>query len=312
MSTKSTRKLSATINDQLRQTFAQQFLYEQLAGQYCSSGCGGVVDYCVEVKTTSELIKAIELAHQNLLPYRVVGGGSSLLISDIGFPGLLIVNRADQAVVDLSCNQLIVASGLANDRLLNLAASRNLGGLEFLARVPGSIGGAVATNATVDQSSIGDFVKELTIASVDGRTVKISTIEPKLMAFEPYFSRFLDLGDPQLVILSIRLQLAVLPQEEILRRLRKFKSSFENALIGYYFSQPISLENPDFWKSCRTKKAWPSRQDVNLILGRKNKLLSSDLINLVSLASRYLADQGQTPRRRLTTLGYYQERDETN
>src|SRR5665213_3545695 len=150
-----------SFGESLRTAFGERYFSNELIGPFTRVGLGGVAEHLVIAETVEELIKAAQLAEQFGRPKAVLGTGSGVLVSDIGFGGLVIINQTDRLMFDVARSQVVVDSGVANDRLLNAAAARGLGGLEFLALVPGTIGGAVATNATVDDRQCLTSVREL-------------------------------------------------------------------------------------------------------------------------------------------------------
>ena len=95
-------------------------------------------------------------------PYAVLGNGSNLLVPDEGFPGLVIktsrlpgfVQFGEGGVVHVGCSVL-------NAKVVRACAEQGLAGLEFLAGVPGSIGGAVAMNAGTDEGWVDQVVSEV-------------------------------------------------------------------------------------------------------------------------------------------------------
>jgi len=82
------------------------------------------------------------------LPHCFFGMGSNYLVSDLGYPGVLIkTTKVSQGIEQLTPTRLKVGSGVAISSLLRRCAQEGWGGLEFLTGVPGSVGGAVVMNA---------------------------------------------------------------------------------------------------------------------------------------------------------------------
>ena len=124
---------------------------------------GGVADYFYEADMVEELVGAVSLSFKHKIPYCVIGGGYNVVPSDAGFPGLVILNKSSNIVFSPDFSTVIVDSGVIMGKLINLAAGRDLGGLEFLFGVPGTIGGSIYGNAGSFGHEIGDFVKSLTL-----------------------------------------------------------------------------------------------------------------------------------------------------
>ncbi len=110
---------------------------------------GGPAGYLVKVRTAEELVRAVEEAHRRGIPYRVIGRGSNLVVSDAGFDGLIIVNQTDGLSVEETADGAVVRarSGTALPKLARVTAGLGLTGLEWAVQVPGTVGGAVVNNA---------------------------------------------------------------------------------------------------------------------------------------------------------------------
>ena len=130
-------------------------------------GIGGPADFFFEARSADELNRALNLAAKERYPFYVIGGGSNMLFDDAGFRGLVIRNRLEGQ--ERRDNRLRVFSGTGLGALLKEMLSSGLSGLEFLAGIPGTVGGAVHGNAGAFGSSIGDFLEEATVLAPGGR-----------------------------------------------------------------------------------------------------------------------------------------------
>jgi len=107
---------------------------------------GGPADLFYEAKTEEELIKAIKLARKSKIPFFVLGGGSNVLVSDEGFRGLIIKNKATGCEL-IGEKKARVSSGTLNSVLVRWLTDNGLSGAEFLIGIPGTVGGAIRHNA---------------------------------------------------------------------------------------------------------------------------------------------------------------------
>lgn len=104
----------------------------------------------VNLEAMRRLIRGCEAA---ALPWLVIGGGTNLLVTDAGFPGLVLVLGRDfgaisECGIDRDGRSLVeVQAGCSLARLLGWSQRRGLSGLEFTVGIPGSVGGAVVMNA---------------------------------------------------------------------------------------------------------------------------------------------------------------------
>lgn len=100
----------------------------------------------------------------------VIGGGSKLLISDNGYDGTVIINRAKE--IEFVFDDVVVSSGVYLPYFIKQCNIKGLCGLEFACQIPASVGGAVVMNAGAFDKNISDMVKYVEILE-DGKIKKI-------------------------------------------------------------------------------------------------------------------------------------------
>ena len=120
---------------------------EERMSNYTTMGVGGPCRALVRPPDLASLERLIEVLGEIELTYLPVGGGSNLLVADVGFDGVIIATDALQEWDEFEGFTLRTGAGVATARIVKWASSRNLTGLEGLAGVPGSIGGACVMNA---------------------------------------------------------------------------------------------------------------------------------------------------------------------
>jgi UDP-N-acetylmuramate dehydrogenase len=131
-------------------------------------GIGGPASYFVEAHSTDDVRNALSFAREQDLELFVLGGGSNLVVSDAGFPGLVLkiaISDLDERQLD---RKLILdaGAGLDWDAFVAHAISRNAAGVECLSGIPGTIGGTPVQNV----GAYGQEVSE-TITAVDALDV---------------------------------------------------------------------------------------------------------------------------------------------
>ncbi len=119
---------------------------------------GGPADALLEVNSMDELAHAATLIWESEVPFIILGGGSNILVSDRGFQGIVLVNRAKKVEFGLSSDTLTVwaESGANLGVIARQAARRGLLGIEWAAGIPGTVGGAVVGNAGAHGAEIAD------------------------------------------------------------------------------------------------------------------------------------------------------------
>mgnify|MGYP000435336989 CR=1 FL=1 len=113
---------------------------------HTSFRAGGPAAWYAEPETAEELGALVSLFQKAGLPWYIVGNGSNLLVSDQGYPGLIIsTSRFDR--LETEGEILRAGSGVLLSRAASLALKCGLTGLEFAAGIPGTVGGACVMNA---------------------------------------------------------------------------------------------------------------------------------------------------------------------
>lgn len=144
--------------------------FDEPLGPYTWLGIGGPARYFAEPTNVSELSQLVAAAHKNQIPVRLLGEGSNLLVRESGFDGLVIsTSAAELASLEISGNVLRAGSGARLSHAITRAVGAGLGGLERLAAVPGSVGGAVVGNASAGGTEIGSHVASVEILKEDGQ-----------------------------------------------------------------------------------------------------------------------------------------------
>ncbi len=141
---------------------------------------GGLATFFAEVNSEQELSEAIGFARKQELPIFVLGGGSNILISDQGIEGLVI--QYQRKGVRVQGEILEAQAGESWDDVVALAVKHNLAGIECLAGVPGSAGGAVVQNIGAYGQTLGDAVSEVSV--VELATGKLKRFSPAECEFE--------------------------------------------------------------------------------------------------------------------------------
>ncbi len=118
---------------------------------------------------TVELIALLALLRDHNVSWRVIGRGSNLLVADRGYDGMVIVlGRRFGAIEPAGPTTVRVEAGCGLARLLQWCVAQELTGLEFLAGIPGSVGGALAMNAGAWNREIMDRISAVDLLDESG------------------------------------------------------------------------------------------------------------------------------------------------
>jgi len=124
---------------------------------YLTIGIGGRVGCIVIVKEETELIDLIKIMIRDNYNFVIIGGGSNTIFTE-NSPDLFVIINKIEKIELLKDNVLIVNSGVLNRELLSWCKKKGFGGLEFIAGVPGTIGGAAAVNAGAFGKAMSDVI----------------------------------------------------------------------------------------------------------------------------------------------------------
>jgi UDP-N-acetylmuramate dehydrogenase len=111
-------------------------------------GIGGPGRYFIEAQSENTVLDSVRFAKERKLPLFVLGGGSNLLVSDAGFPGLVLKVGISGVIWEAAGDQMIVRAGAGEDwdRLTGACVQRKLAGVECLSGIPGLVGGTPVQN----------------------------------------------------------------------------------------------------------------------------------------------------------------------
>ncbi|MEI7497879.1 MAG: UDP-N-acetylmuramate dehydrogenase [Candidatus Falkowbacteria bacterium] len=140
---------------------SQEFITNEPLSSHSTFHIGGAAKYFIVVKTNVALIEAIKWAKANQTKFLILGGGSNILFSDAGFDGLVIKNQANH--LEVRDDTIFCEGGVNLGQILASSINRGLTGLEWMVRLPGTVGGAVRGNAGHLAVSVRDVLTEVTV-----------------------------------------------------------------------------------------------------------------------------------------------------
>ncbi|RMG99737.1 MAG: UDP-N-acetylmuramate dehydrogenase [Deltaproteobacteria bacterium] len=143
--------------------------------RHTTNRLGGPADVFVRPGTERDLAVLLARAHGTGVPVTFVGSGTNLLVRDGGIRGLVVnlgrMRRVERPDPDGRPGHVFAEAGASTGRVLARCRSWGLSGVEFLAGVPGSMGGGVVMNAGTFLGEFRDVVTRVTSLTLDGRRV---------------------------------------------------------------------------------------------------------------------------------------------
>ena len=140
----------------------------ELLAQHTTMKIGGPADLFIEPSSVENIRKVIGFINKHHLPWRAIGRGSNLLVSDKGIEGAVIKLGAGLSNLTIEGTKITVGAGHSLISLSTMISKKGLSGLEFASGIPGSVGGAVYMNAGAHGSDISKILTRAHILFADG------------------------------------------------------------------------------------------------------------------------------------------------
>src|SRR6266498_3065099 len=129
---------------------------------------GGPAEFFVVPRDLEDVRYALDFADREELPVIVIGGGNNMLVADCGVQAVVLKLQGVLARAEFDGDRVLVGAGVSLSGLIREEAARDMGGLECLAGIPATIGGALAMNAGTRDGSILDFCTAIYYVHRDG------------------------------------------------------------------------------------------------------------------------------------------------
>jgi UDP-N-acetylmuramate dehydrogenase len=282
------------ISEQM-EAFGARWLPGEWLSEHTSLGVGGPGDI-IRVHDVRRLPELAAYLHGHGVPWRILGGGSNLLVADQGLPEVLLQLTRGEAMAFAGNRAEVPAAANLGTAILE-CAKRNLGGMEGLIGVPGTVGGALRMNAGAYGTEIGDVVRALTM--FHGATGLIETVKTEKVRFEYRHTSF----SPDDVMLAVTLELLDCPYAVILARIkqcnrkRRASQPVQERSAGSIFKNPPGHSTGKMidelgLKGTRLGGAVISERHANFIVNRDHAT-AADILNLMdSIRARVLKAYG--------------------
>jgi UDP-N-acetylmuramate dehydrogenase len=136
--------------------------------RYTTLGTGGPARWFDRPETVEDLVARLAWAEEEGLPVAVVGLGSNLLVADEGFPGVVFKLDGEIAGAEARDGAVVAGGGAPLAVCLHRARAAELGGLEFVCAIPGTVGGAVWMNAGAYGGDTAGVLRRALVADAAG------------------------------------------------------------------------------------------------------------------------------------------------
>lgn len=245
---------------------------------------GGIAKYVVKPNSVDNLIDLIEYLKRENIEYFVLGKGSNVILSDEDFDGVVIL-LDNLNKCDINENIVKVEVGIVLGTFIMNLVNNNLGGLENLCGIPGTLGGAIVGNAGCYGSQISDYLVNVTYLE-DGEVKTISKNECEFSYRDSLFKR-----DKNKIVLSCKFSLNKSNKEIMLNIIkentlkRKNSQPLEYPNAGSVFRNPEGVAAGKLIEDLGLKDyningAYVSNKHANFIINKDNAT-SDDIIKLI-------------------------------
>lgn len=219
---------------------------------YTTFGIGGYARYFAETDSIENFLEVYKWGIQNQQKIFILGMGSNVVFTDEGYNGLVIRYTARRFTFQHKI--AVVEAAMSLSALILEAEKHNLGGMEKLFGIPGSVGGAIYNNAGAHETEIGKFVESALIFEVP-REVELSAMRlldpyhislPKPRIVKPDYFKFgyreSVLHKTRAIVLSTTIEFKNCPKEKI-QKVR------EDISIWRREKQPVGKSAGSFFKN---------------------------------------------------------------
>ncbi len=218
-------------------------LRDESMSRHTSFRIGGPAAAFVIVNDEEELAAVLSAVTETGAEHMIIGNGSNLLISDEGYPGIMIKLGGDfESIKRDEADPCTVRVGAAMlmSRTSAFLTENGLSGFEFASGIPGSIGGAVFMNAGAYGGEIKDVVRSVRVMDPDGTNLRTVSNEDMQFAYRHSMAE-----DEGILILSAEMELTEDDPEAIAARVaelqfkRNSKQPVNYPSAGSTFKRPV-------------------------------------------------------------------------
>ncbi len=223
--------------EKLAALFPDRLQFETLLAPYTTWRIGGPARALFQPQDTGECMTVLSLAAEYSIAVTYLGGGSNVLISDEGLPGLVLLTHGLQKI-HWQGNRVRVGAGYRLPKLSWEAGQKGFSGLEFAVGIPGTLGGAVLMNAGAYDGCLSEVIESVEVVTPDG--------EKRLLGKDEltFGYRISSIKGSGLLITEVTLLLQPGDVDAITRRMREFYESRKQKQPLRYPNAGSVFKNP--------------------------------------------------------------------
>jgi UDP-N-acetylmuramate dehydrogenase len=147
----------------IKNFFRGTIVLDEPLSKYTWMRVGGSADYYVEPLDRNDLIEIVKYFRENSFPFLILGRGSNVLVSDDGIRGAVINLETALTGLRLEGDRVVAEAGVWLQKFVDFCIQHEFAGVEMLAGIPGTIGGAVVMNAGAHDGEISTHLVEVEV-----------------------------------------------------------------------------------------------------------------------------------------------------
>jgi UDP-N-acetylmuramate dehydrogenase len=291
-----TMPTTALLVPSLRAEFGDAVQENVLLAPYTSARIGGPADVVITAGSAEALVRVVTHLRRHGIKFLLLGGGSNVLVSDQGVREVVVLNKAKALRFEGGDQPLVWAeAGATFSQLAHRAAVKGLGGLEWAATVPGTVGGAVYGNAGAFGGDVAHGLIHAEVLTEDG----LVTWPVEKFAYG-YRTSALKRGDVRGIVITAQFGLKNAPKEEVSATIEQFSARRKatqppGASMGSMFKNPEGdyagrLIEAAGLKGTRIGNAEISSVHGNFFINH-GETRASDIRALIELAQKTVHDK---------------------
>ena len=313
--------MNRTAKQWLESRFGSLVRFNEPMARHTSLQIGGPAEAFLLPERFEDVSALIVWAGDHRIPCTIVGGGTNILVTDAGIPGIVIgMKRCLSRVIrtEIRNDSILVTAGAGMDlqKLCWYAIRQGWGGVTFAMGIPGTLGGAIMMNAGTRAGAVEGILQRVTVLMPDGRINRLDRSDLIFQYRQLVFERDKEQGpsDPVIVEadlvfhLSDPVQLRITAREML--RMRRNTQPSGVASAGCFFKNPAAGRSAGEWidlaglKGTSVGGAEVSATHANFFINRGNATCA-DMMALMSLVQkRVLAMSGILLETEVKRIGF--------
>lgn len=277
---------------EIQKIFKGRISLNEILAPFTTFRIGGVADYFIEPTDAEDVLNIIGYVSGHDIPFYVLGNGSNILISDEGIRGVVISLISGFSYIKSEDEYVITGSGVKLAKFVDHCIQNNYAGVEMLAGIPATIGGALVMNAGCYGGEMAEYVTHVTLVR-DGKLI----VQPKEQCDFGYRKSNLK----GTVILEAKFKLPHGNKNETSKRRRELMLKRNEAQpveipnAGCVFKNPKGHHAAILIEECRLKGltyggAMVSPKHANFIVNFNNAT-ANDVIELVKIIRKTVREK---------------------